>query len=115
MPKLYSVHPVELRPGVKAEDFENYVKEGWPSYTPYPGWKAHILKGDRGDRDGKYTVLLEIESIEARNRIFPNASEKSEYGKQFDEAHPESTKIFKKLWTLVDNSGFPFTDYVKIE
>jgi hypothetical protein len=99
---------------VRVEDFETFVNKEWPVYTPYPGWQVHVLKGDRGDRDGEYLVLLEIESVEARDRIFPRAGEKSEYGKQFDEDHPECPPIFEKLWTLVDNSGFPFTDYVRI-
>jgi hypothetical protein len=115
MPKMYALHPVELHPGVKAEDFETFVKEEWPSYTPYPGWKTHILKGNRGDREGKYLVLNEIESMEARDRIFPRQGGKSEYGRQFDEAHPESVKTFEKLMTLVDLHVLPYTGYVDLE
>ena len=32
-----------------------------------------LLKGDRGDREGKYYVMLEIESVERRNRLFPGS------------------------------------------
>ena len=114
MSKLYSLHPLVLRPGVKAEEFETFVKEVWPSYTPFPGWKPHILKGDRGDREGKYLVLMEIESVEARNRFYPRPGEPSDELKQFAEAHPESTKILEKFQTLVDGLGVLYTGYVEI-
>ncbi len=115
MPKQYALHMLELRPGVTVEDFEMFVKDEWPLYTPYPGWKTRILKGERGDREGNYLVLNETESVEARDRIFPRIGEKSEYGKQFDEAHPESTKTFEKLIALVDTHVLPYTSYVEID
>ena len=43
-----------------------------------PGWKLHLLKGERGAPVGKFLVLLEIESVEARDRYFPNPGEESE-------------------------------------
>ena len=115
MSKMYSQHLIALRSGVKAEDFERFVKEEWPSFVDYPGSKSHVLKGERGDREGKYQVLIEFESLEARNRIFPRSGEPSEEAKRFDQAHPENAKFFEKLGALVAGVGVIFTDYIEIE
>ena len=32
-----------------------------------------LLKGDRGDREGKYLVMFEVESVERRDELFPEA------------------------------------------
>lgn len=115
MSKVFGIHTLALRPGVRAEDFEKFVKEELPSVAQYPGWKFHILKGERGDREGKYLALVEIESLEERNRFSPSPSESSEEAKQFAEAHPEDAKIFEKWDTLVGGFSVIFTDYVEID
>jgi hypothetical protein len=32
-----------------------------------------LLRGDRGDREGRYLVMFEIESVERRDQLFPEA------------------------------------------
>src|SRR5215211_3637850 len=58
------------QPGVEPDDYERFFAEEIATVV-LPGWKTHLLKGDRGERAGKYLVLLEIESLEARDRYFP--------------------------------------------
>src|SRR5215211_9391078 len=71
MPMVYGLHEIELQPGVEPEEYERvFAEEFSPSFT-LPGWKTHLLKGERGERAGKYLILLEIESLEARDRYFP--------------------------------------------
>jgi len=109
MPKVYGIHMVELHPRVKAEDFEKFVKEEMPQ-SLFEGWKAYLLKGDRGDRKDKYLLMYEIESVEARNRVISSTGELSEEAKQFFESHGA---MFEKWATFATPlTIIIFTDYV---
>jgi len=116
MPKVFGLHEVELQPGVEPDDFERvFAEEIAPSPAP-PGWKTHLLKGDRGARAGKYLVLLEIESQEARDRYFPTAGEESEEFTRFFEQHPEAAAAWEK-WQKMGPVGSVTgisTDYVAV-
>jgi hypothetical protein len=81
MPTVYGLHEIELQPGVEPEEYERFFAEEAEEIAPspmVPGWKVHLLKGERGARVGKFLVLLEIESVEARDWYFPNPGEESE-------------------------------------
>ena len=73
MPTVYGLHEIELQPGwsptVRAVLRRRGRTDG----------RARLenpsSKGDRGERAGKYLVLLEIESLEARDRYFPSPGE----------------------------------------
>jgi hypothetical protein len=69
MAKVFGVHTVELLPGVKEEDFEKFmIEEGCPVWSE--GVELYLLKGDKGERVGKYVILFVIDSVEVRNRVF---------------------------------------------
>ena len=72
MPTVYGLHEIELQPGVEPDEYERFFAEELAPSPELPGWKVHLLKGDRGARAGKSLVLLEIESPEARDRYFPS-------------------------------------------
>jgi hypothetical protein len=40
---------------------------------PHAGFTHSLLRGDRGERVGKYLLLIEIESVETHNRSFPES------------------------------------------
>ena len=83
MAKVFGMHMITLRPGVKEEDFEEFMTEDvYPLPSP-EGLEAYLLKGDRGDREGKYLWVFEFESIESRDRYFPSPDEMSEEAQQF--------------------------------
>ena len=69
MAKLFGMHTIELHSGVKPEDFERFVVEEYYPSQHWPGVVSHVLKGDRGEREGKYLVMLEFESAESRDRF----------------------------------------------
>jgi hypothetical protein len=103
------MHMIALRPGVKAEDFEKFVIE---EVYPLP-WlsEVYLLKGDRGDREGKYLVMYEFESVEARDRLFPSPGEMSEEAQQsFESLAP----IFEKWATFATPLDTICTDYVVV-
>jgi hypothetical protein len=73
MAKVYSLHSIALKAGASGPDFERFFRE---EIAPVPGPNGltmRLLKGDRGDREGKYLVMFEVESVERRNQLFPEA------------------------------------------
>ena len=116
MPKVYGLHEIELQPGVEPDEYERFFAEEIAASPIVPGWKVHLLKGDRGARAGKFLVLLEIESLESRDRYFPRPGEASDDYTQFFEQHPESAAAFEK-WQKVGPFGSEAdvsTDYVAV-
>ena len=62
----------------------------------------YLLKGDRGDREGKYLWVTEIESVEARDRLFPSPGESSEEVRQFFESYAAVLEKWETLATPID-------------
>ena len=119
MARVFGLQMIRLKPGVKTEDFEEFVKEEVSQGTVYEGWQAHVLKGLRGDREGRYLWMWEIESVEALNRYFPGLGPETETeeAKRFHETHADEMEQFMKKW---DTFATPFhdrisTDYVVVE
>lgn len=71
MARIFNLTCFELLPGVTEAEFEAFVAD--PKSQPYmpPGFTWRVLKGDRGERKGRYAFLMEIDSIETRNRVAP--------------------------------------------
>jgi hypothetical protein len=119
MAKVFSIHEIELHPGVDERDFERFFLEEVADVPIYPGWKACLAKCDRGRRTGKYAVIIEIESVEARDRYYPSAYEESEEGERFDrEQIPEIGQIWEK-WkafaTTTPGESTVHADYVVVD
>jgi len=108
---------IALRPGVKGKDFETFFKAE-AAKLPFPeGWKWHLLKGERGERVGRYMVLFEIDSVETRDGYSPAEDAFSPEFEQFFNSHPEWAGITEKWGTLAHTpgGGTIFTDYVQID
>ena len=73
MSKVFSFHMIALKAGASGTDFERYFQEELKSWPMLSGMSMRLLKGDRGDREGKYLVMFEFESVERRNQLFPEA------------------------------------------
>jgi len=117
MAMVFGVHEIDLRPGVTAEEFERFLAQEYaPGAAPQPaGWKTYYLKGDRGDRAGKYLVLIAIDSVETRDHYFPAPGELSAAAQQYFDQRSESEQaVAAKLDTLVTPVGESYTDYVVI-
>ena len=70
---VFSMRQFELKPGVKAEEFEGFVRSEMAGAIAkaMTGVKIQVLKGDRGARKGAYILIWEFDSVAARNRYFP--------------------------------------------
>ena len=110
MAKVFGVTPLELRPGVNGEDFEKFWIGEYAPLGLRMGWISHVLKGDRGERAGKYTTIWEIASVEERDRYAPAAGQWTEEALRL--FGPDFQRLNEKLGTLV--TGWPFTQYVEI-
>ena len=73
MSKVYSFHMISLKAGASGPDFEQYFQKELKSWPMLSGMSMRLLKGDRGDREGKYLVMFEFDSVERRNQLFPEA------------------------------------------
>ena len=70
MSRVLGVHEIELVPGTDPEAFEQAAAEVVSSAQPN-GWRTLVLKGERGPRSGKYLMIFEIDSLELRDRLYP--------------------------------------------
>ena len=74
MPIVFGIHVVKLNEGITTEFFEEFVTEEFLPALPLestPGVKVYLLKGDRGDSIHKYIRMFEFDSVETRDRYFP--------------------------------------------
>jgi len=111
MSKVFGIHTVALKPGVKAEDFEKFVPEEMYPLPSFEGVEIYLLKGDRGDREGKYLWVVEFASAEVRRRYFPSPGEMSPEAQQ---AFGGWEKAFEKWETLATPINVIYTDYVVV-
>ncbi len=108
MAKVFGIHEVELRPGVTAEQFEQFIADTASQWPQFEGFTTYVAKGDRGAHVGKYIFVFEIESTKARDRYYPAPDVPSEEAQRASEG---SAAMFEKLDSLCSST---FTDYVAL-
>jgi hypothetical protein len=114
MAKIYSLHEIELRPGVTPEEFERFLTQEYIAgeLPPPPGWKVSYLKANRGGRDGKYAVLIEVDSVEERDRLFPKPGEMSPEAQQHMAKISDAQRALDERYAaLATSTGESYTDY----
>jgi hypothetical protein len=110
---VLTVREFELRSGVKAEEFESYVRQELTRALSQAktGTRFRILKGDRGDRKGGYLLIWEFESVAARNEFFP---------KEGGGASPACQQQWKRIklalekFSMYVKEKHSYTDYVTV-
>jgi hypothetical protein len=113
MAKVYGPHALELKPGVDAQEFERFFIEEFIPHITYPGQVASLLRGDRGERNGRYLLLTEIESPQRRDQLFPlNQGVSDEVQRKMQEASTTWDKLNSFVVAFPDPQ---FTDYVVVE
>jgi len=111
MAKVFGVREFDLNPDVSAAEFDQWLTEALPQLPKGAGVKVSFLKADRGDRNGKYLMLTEMESVETRDRYWPNPDQPSSEGVKLDPP-PEVMAQFQRY--LAPSGGYGFTDYVVV-
>jgi hypothetical protein len=107
--KMYSFHQMELRPGVTGDELEEFFNNRFFPNWDIPGWKSFLLKGDRGEREGRYMLVHEMESVEMRNRYFPSPDEATEEWVRYTEGLEEISAELSELVSVY--LGEKYTDY----
>ena len=114
MGKVLGMHKVELKPGVDEREFEDFIcNEVIPVYNRVPGQAVHLLKGDDGERDGKYMVLIEIDSPERRDQIYPPPE--GRFSEEVQQLVADADHIWDRMFSMIEE--FPdatYTDYVMV-
>jgi hypothetical protein len=113
MGRIFGLHRIELRPGVDAAEFERFATRSLAETPTLPGWRFALLKGDRGEQEGKYLVLAEVESIEARDRASP-AGGLTEEGEQWFATATPLLEQWREYTTQAPGLETPFTDFHEI-
>lgn len=106
--EVYAIHELEIKPNIDLKEFETFVlEEIAPIYNKMKGQKLILVKGDRGIRTGKYSIVLTFASIEDRNSIYlPSGDYVGDFGDQ---------SIWDKFDSMVtEGIGKAHTDYVKV-
>lgn len=96
MTKIFGLHEIELRQDVDPDEYARFLAEEFATMPTMEGWKVHILRGDRGVRQGKFALLFEIESEDARNRYFPTEEHDSEEFKRYLAEHPDMAAVVQR-------------------
>jgi len=114
MSKVFALHYFDLKPEVTTEALEQFLASN--PFPTLPGWRSYYVKGERGERAGKYAILHEFDSAEIRDRYFP---------KENGEPHPEFQQLLNspKMQSLRGEWGklatsmmrAIYTDYAVIE
>jgi len=115
MAKVFGIHEIELLPGVSEADFERFVAQEFIPNMGVEGWTAHLAKADRGERAGKYAIILEIESTAARDRYTPGNNEISEEGQRAFAGLAAAVEKWATFSSTIPGQSTVFTDYVLVD
>lgn len=80
-PRVYGLHRVRLRAGVDPAEFERFTRtEFLPALEALgvPGVEFALLKAERGVEAGGYQFMLLFDSLETRDRYFPEETRASD-------------------------------------
>ena len=111
MARVIAIHEITLKPGVSAEEVEQLARE--VAALDLPGMKTHLAKGTRGARKGQYATVIEIDSVERRNQLFPSEGTPSEEVQQHlaSAAAQELSERWNRLASGVGDPTVIYTDY----
>ena len=105
MAKVLGIHQLELKSGVTAEAFEKFFQEEYLTKHPsFPDVTPSLLKGDKGERVGKYLLIFEFDSPEARARFFVDEAERPPEVEQ-------TLQLWEQVRTYVTTT---WTDYIEL-
>jgi hypothetical protein len=100
--KTIGFFTIELRQGVKAEEFIQFFNDQYAPLGARMGWKGSVLNAQRGETDGKLAVIWEI--------LFDKQCDRynTQHGQRILE--PEFTEL-GKIWNKLVATA-PLYDYI---
>ncbi len=113
MARVHAHHKVGLKPGVDLAEFERFaVEEVGPALEQMPGISYRLLRGEKGDRKGRYMELLEFDSVERLRSYFPE--DKPDGSEEFQRHFEEHMAPLMEKWNTfaLSETDPTYTDYV---
>ena len=97
MGKAVCVIELELADGVEADRFERFALDEYLPAVASLGMTVSLLRGNRGERDRRFVLLEEFESVEHRNQLFPGSETPSLEAARWIETHQELVSAWNAL------------------
>ena len=115
-PQLIGVHEIELNPEADPAEYERLARATVDQPAP-DGLAVRLFKGDRGARDGKYLMLIEIDTVATRDELFPipDSTDDSPIVQAWAEANPGAAQAWSRLDGYYEHAAEVFTDYVALD
>jgi hypothetical protein len=83
MSKVFGIHYIGLRPGVDALEFETFARRAFDALDPLRDVSLSLVRGERGDRVGRYLLLMTYADQDVRDGLFPSEIMLSTRGRHF--------------------------------
>jgi hypothetical protein len=114
MATVLGVHEIDLGNGADPAEFERRVLAVMAA-PELSGLNVRLFKGDRGRRGGQYLLLLEIDSVETRDSMFPvpDSPDQSPVLQAYFEANPSAAEAWDRVMNFEPSTEVS-TDYVEI-
>lgn len=115
MAQVYGIHQLELAPDADRAEFERRMVEEFIPKIQWPGWGAALVRADRGPRQGKYALVYPVDTIAARDAMFPSADSEDQLA-AWEQAHPDcvATAVVEALGPMMAPPPEGFSDYVVV-
>lgn len=113
--EVLSLWELEVEPGQEGAFEQLVIQELHPTTQKHiPGMYAYVLKGDRGERAGKYLLVYCFDTFARRNAYFPKPGESSDaFRQEIAKLNAESPDFQSKFQSFIAaGSGEVYTDYV---
>ena len=114
-PQVIGAHEIELQPGTDEGEYERLALTTMAQPAP-DGVTVRLFKGDRGARNGKYLMTLEMDTVANRDTTFP--TEGSHDDSPAIQAWQQENPAAAEAWGRLSEYGGTtevFTDYVAID
>lgn len=113
MAKVLGIHEIEVREGLSEASLKKKFKEFAREWEAITGWKMLLLKGDKGQRSGKYALIYEIKSVQERENPLGMSKEEEN---RWVEDHKDLLEDFSKKWAAISPTDTgtheEYTDYI---
>ncbi|NVZ64334.1 hypothetical protein HX867_19720 [Pseudomonas gingeri] len=106
---VFSLHYIglNLKKGVTAAHFENFVRERGVGIPAYPGWRWTLLKGLRGERENQYLMLFEAPSAQQYAHYIDRNGDQTAQARDFWQEHPQVQALIAEWKTFSTFAELP--------
>ncbi|ASL28968.1 hypothetical protein [Azotobacter chroococcum] len=106
---IFNLHYIglNLKKGITAEHFENFVREHGVRIPAYPGWRWTLLKGLRGERENQYLMLYEAPDAEQYAHYIDRNGDQTAHARDFWQQHPQACDLIAEWKTFSTFAELP--------